>query len=714
MTSAGGTLTPRQPPVGRLDVKQAFQPLTSREKLYAHYMARAAWHGARIIFNQVSPESSSVFDLILELYRSCAGDWGALAEQFSVSANSLQEFLEYAAVFLGNVGNYYGRGDQKFVPRLPKEDLQKLCQVSQTSTNLFEEVWSAVYASRPSSLGFPSDVAQSSYYPGNNPITSHEVDRISKVLERESILPENTRIRKVLNGTFTTYDVLQASVAFDDKLPCRELKDPEVHGTIRIIRGDHAEDLMRVCMYLEKAQEFAANPIQREVLHQYQTSFQTGDMEAFKTSQRLWVTDVKPTVETIFGFVEPYRDPYGTRAEFEGLVAFVDIEETNLLTRLVEISADYIRQLPWAGESSENDGKGPFEKELFVPPDFTSLKTLAYCSSIIFPGINLPNFNDIRQNVGFKNVMISNQIAAEYGKDRPAPSFIAPSEVAVYMTSEYDAFYIWVVLHELLGHGTSKLLTQESETIFNFDIHNPPISPLSGQPITSWYKPGQSWTGVFGDLATSLDECRAECVGAYLMDHEELLKMFEFNGSKMTASDTAGILTNAITFTYTLYQLLGISGLRALENYIEDGHKWGQAHSRAHFAILRVLLDAGSDFMTIDYKPSSQSLTVHVDRSKILTHGKPALGRLLLRLHIWRCTADVIACRPWFEALTKVDGIFAEWRKTVLATKMPRQILVQANTFLGEDGVVTLKEYDATVEGMVQSWAERGLGRREL
>ena len=140
--------------------------------------------------------------------------------------------------------------------------------------------------------------------------------------------------------------------------------------------------------------------------------------------------------------------------------------------------------------------------------------------------------------MGFKNVMISNQIAAEYGRERPAPPFIAPSEVGAYMISEYDAFYIWVVLHELLGHGTSKLLTQENETTFNFDFHNPPINPLSGQPITSWYRPGQSWTGVFGDLATSLDECRAECVGAYLMDQEDLLKMFGFNESKMTATDS--------------------------------------------------------------------------------------------------------------------------------------------------------------------------------
>ena len=123
--------------------------------------------------------------------------------------------------------------------------------------------------------------------------------------------------------------------------------------------------------------------------------------------------------------------------------------------------------------------------------------------------------------------------------------------------------------------------------------------------------------------------------------------------------------------------------------------------------MFRVLLAAGS-FLTIIHNPTTNDLTVHVDRSKILSHGKPALGKLLLRLHIYRCTADISACREYFEELTKVDGIFAEWRMMVIAKKRPRQILVQANTFLREDGGVELKEYEASVRGMVRSWAERG------
>lgn len=181
------------------------------------------------------------------------------------------------------------------------------------------------------------------------------------------------------------------------------------------------------------------------------------------------------------------------------------------------------------------------------------------------------------------------------------------------------------------------------------------------------------------------------------MDDERLLKMFSFDETKMTAED----------ITYTVYLQVAASGLRALENYIEDDNRWGQAHSRGHFAMLRVLLNAGDNFLTVDHDAKANTLTVHIDRSKILTHGKPAIGALLLKLHIYRCTADVVKCREYFEDLTCVDGIFVEWRKVVLANKKPRQLLVQANTFLNEDGKVVLKEYEPTVAGMIQSWAER-------
>ena len=51
---------------------------------------------------------------------------------------------------------------------------------------------------------------------------------------------------------------------------------------------------------------------------------------------------------------------------------------------------------------------------------------------------------------------------------------------------------------------------------------------MTNKPIDSWYGPNETWTGVFSAIATSVDECRAECVGAYFMSDMELLALFGY------------------------------------------------------------------------------------------------------------------------------------------------------------------------------------------
>lgn len=47
-----------------LEVNPILETLEKTDKLYAHHMARAAWHGSRIILRQVSAESPVIFDFI--------------------------------------------------------------------------------------------------------------------------------------------------------------------------------------------------------------------------------------------------------------------------------------------------------------------------------------------------------------------------------------------------------------------------------------------------------------------------------------------------------------------------------------------------------------------------------------------------------------------------------------------------------------------------
>lgn len=115
------------------------------------------------------------------------------------------------------------------------------------------------------------------------------------------------------------------------------------------------------------------------------------------------------------------------------------------------------------------------------------------------------------------------------------------SEVTKFLHHKSKTFHLWVVSHELFDHGTGKLIAEDGPRSSNFDAQNLPINPLTGKPIDSWYCPGQTWTGLFGDIATSVDECRAECVGAYLMSEMELLALFGFSETTEIKGSNCGL-----------------------------------------------------------------------------------------------------------------------------------------------------------------------------
>ncbi len=287
--------------------------------------------GTRIILRQVSPESEHIYDFILTLYEYCQGDWAKLQSDAGITEDQLTDFLNYAAQFLGNVGNYKGFGDSKFVPRCPLKVLDALassCPKAKTLLQKSQVQGGGIYADAQKKallhLGFPDQGHMSGYYPDSPEITKQEIELVGEFLGEKKLLPENTRLRKLKDGNF---EVLIAS-AIRNPPPEGSDAGPETTWTLtgqlqgkklELKLGDHSEEMAKIALHINKAGLHAANDTQQKMMDEYAKAFGTGSQKAFKESQRYWVKDLGPAVETNIGFIESYRDPAGTRAEWEGM-----------------------------------------------------------------------------------------------------------------------------------------------------------------------------------------------------------------------------------------------------------------------------------------------------------------------------------------------------------------------------------------------------------
>ncbi|KAF8418055.1 peptidase family M49-domain-containing protein [Tirmania nivea] len=211
-----------------------------------------------------------------------------------------------------------------------------------------------------------------------------------------------------------------------------------------------------------------------------------------------------------------------------------------------------------------------------------------------------------------------------------------------FMKVRGPAFELQVGLHEHLGHGTGKLLSELTLGNYNLDTNNPPIDPLTKEKITTWYKPGQlgvvclvTWPQAMKSAEQSVSQCTL--AGMQIS--------FRSLGSGKKVISKGGMVL------YFEYLSMARAGLLALEQW--------------------------------DLKSKACS-----SDDKIESHGKPSVGLYQQKPSIYKSIAEVEAGTKPYDEMTAVGEEMAAHRDIVLRKKQPRKQFVEANTFLKEMGGV--------------------------
>ena len=114
------------------------------------------------------------------------------------------------------------------------------------------------------------------------------------------------------------------------------------------------------------------------------------------------MADKTPMVEANFGWIENYLDPERQRGYFEGFAAIRDGPITEKYEQLAKKSKKLIENLPWPKE---------MKVEEFTLPEFSALHIVSLASHGVCMGKNLPNYERVKANHGFKNHYFINSVA---------------------------------------------------------------------------------------------------------------------------------------------------------------------------------------------------------------------------------------------------------------------------------------------------------------
>ena len=219
--------------------------------------------------------------------------------------------------------------------------------------------------------------------------------------------------------------------------------------------GLYGPAIDQIIFWLEKAIDFACSVKQKEGIKILIDYYKTGDLKLWDKFNVLWAQDTDGDVDYINGFIETYSDPLGMKATWESIVDYTDAEATKR-TKIITANAQ------WFEDNSPVQPQYRKEKVKGVAAKVINIAMLGgdcYPASPL--GINLPNANWIRKEVGSKSVTLGN-ITSAHDITSQGNGFLEEFAANIQEVDRIKKFgaladALHTDLHECVGHASGKL-----------------------------------------------------------------------------------------------------------------------------------------------------------------------------------------------------------------------------------------------------------------
>lgn len=664
-----------------VDFRESFEQLTEEEKNYLYYLSKASWAGQAIDLFQTSYESPALFIIFQTFFSSFQNikDLDGKIKAKNIDPLIYNKFLEYAANFYSNFGNYT-INKKKFFPEFKSEIFEEILNLSDSYKKEIESIWDIIKyivfdkSENARNIDLEEKDGKNCYYLGG--IKKKEIEESDKMLLEKNISLLNTRLFSFDTKIITLIGSIEENqVNLDEKNI--------------LLYGEFSSFLKKINQNLLEAKKHTMKQEEKDLIDDYISYFQTGKIEHHYASQKKWAVLNSP-IDYNIGWIEVDIDPLCSRGLFEGFVGFTDNFMSQKYEEIINLIPQLKEEFPWSGDFNQTIDQIQFK----------SFEIICFAKKGCPYGKSLPNYFDIRKECGSKNLIFSN-VYPEFKDIKENYYFLSNKDKELISNFGKASIKIKTSLKLLMGYGTGKLLkkikdteTGEIRLNFNKDL----INPLTNKPIEEYYELNETFEMKFQYNYFIINELLATLISLFLSGNESVQEIFYINK------------IDSKSVTQTIWLLFFYQVVSSLNLYNEKEKVWTHTQSQAYWIIFNYILSEqkeSEEIIKIEFDEKKEEFNLNINKEIISDSINDIIGKLLQKIFIYKCTGNVKEAVELIEKYSLIENEAVLDMKKIVDKKEENMTVFLFHNLSMENKKVIYKEYKDDLEGIIKSNLDR-------